>query len=378
MDGVLQAHNLQQHLAGEAALRGVSFSLLPGEFAVLLCPEGAGKTALLRILAGFSKPSFGRVHLKGQDITPLPPHRRGLHSLFADTPLLPGRSALQNAAYGLQRQGLPRKERRERALRALALVGLLEAADKKPRHLSPREQVLTALARALAPGPQALLLDDPFARLEAPERRAALQMLAALQEREGIPVLYATPSREEAAAFAHRVLLMLGGRIEQAGAPKEVYLRPASPRAARAMGPVSLLPGVVTARGKGGRLALEVEGLTLPARAPVPAPTMGEDVFLCLRPEQIRLRDTPQGGFFVSGLVKAIRREGDAPLAVVALPTGRELLCAHPGAFDPVPGSRVFLWWDPAQVALVPGEEELFAPGDGGMPLREEAVAWAP
>ena len=355
----LKLNNLQKRFGQAQVLRGVDISLLPGEFLSLVGPSGCGKTVLAYTIAGLSRPSFGRVLVNGCDMTALPPGRRELGAVFFDTPLFPHRSILANVAFGLKFKGISLRERRSRAMHMLALAALEDAADKRPRELSPYQYKMVLLARALVLRPKVLLLDDPFIRLEAGERRQVLAFLKALQQQWHFSVLYLTRHMEEAMAVSHRLGLMLNGRIEQAGTPEDIYHHPESIDAARLMGPMNLLSCVVAARRPGGHLAVDMDGLTLPAQAFGPPPAIGEDMLLCLRPEQVRLFDAPRPDSLLSGIFTGIRQESGRRFLCVALPTGRELLCDDPEFAHPVPGSRVFLWWDVAKAALISGEAEM-------------------
>ena len=365
----MKLNNIQKRFGQAHALRGVDFSLPLGEFLSLVGPSGCGKTTLSQIIAGLCRPSFGRVLLNGRDVTDLPPSRRGLRAILGDTPLFPHRSVLFNVAYGLRLQGLKRREWRGRAMHMLALADMEDAAGLKPRHLSPYQYKMAILARALVLRPQVLLLDDPFAGLPEGERRRVLAFLKALQQQWRFSILYLTRDREEAMAVSHRMALMVSGRIEQLGTPEEIYHHPESVAAARTMGPTNLLPGVVAARRPDGLLAIDMDGLTLPAQALGPPPSIGEDILLCLRPEQVRLFDAPRPDSLLSGLFTGFRQESGQRLMAVALPGGREILCDDPQAEHFSPGVRVFVWWDIAKAALLSGEESLLAsappPGSG-------------
>jgi ABC-type Fe3+/spermidine/putrescine transport system ATPase subunit len=360
----LKLNNIQKQFGRAAMLRGMDFSLLSGEFLSLVGPSGCGKTVLARIIAGLSMPTFGRILLDGVDVTDMTPFKREIRAVFGDTPLFPHLSVLANVAYGLKLQGLRRKERRGRAMHMLALADLEDAANKKPRQLANYQYKMAVLVRALALRPRVLVLDDPFSGLMEGDRRRILAFLKALQQQWHFSVLYLTRDREEAMAVSHRMALMLSGRIEQAGTPEEIYHHPESVDAAQVMGLTNLLPGVVAARRPGGMIAFDMDGLTLPAQAVGPPPSIGEDILLCLRPEQVRLFDTPRPDSLLSGLFTEFRQESGRRLMVVSLPTGREVLCDDPQAEHFSPGTRVFLWWDTAKAALLSEEEQLPAPDE--------------
>ncbi len=371
---LLKTNNLQKREEGLETLRGIDLALMHGEFLALLAMQDAkAKTALVRVLSGLDRPDFGRVLLGGRDITDVPPQRREVNAVFATTPLFPHRSIYQNVAYGLSRHQVSRKERRERVKAILEDMGLSGLEDKKPLQITPLQQRLAVLCRALALRPQVLLLDDPFSGLDDFDRKEALSSLKSIQKLWHLPMLYVTSDREEAMASTGRVALMVDGRIEQVGTPRELYARPVSVCAARMTGTINLLPCVVAARRPGGLVALDMEGLTLSARVFGPPPNMGEEVFVCLRPEMVRLSPDPGQGSLMSGVFTGLREKDSKKWASVTLPTGLDLLCAAPEE-ELSPGSRVFLWWDESQAPLVSGEEESLTPAAFPAPGKEASL----
>lgn len=354
---LLKIHNLQKTTAGAQLLQGANLTINTGEFISLLGPEGSGKTVLITILAGFSKPSFGRIIQDGKDITTLPPSRREACAIFSDTPLFPYRTVLSNIAFGLKSQGITRAERLGRARHMLALSDLAGIEKKHPKRLTHYQYKMSVLLRALVLRPPLLLLDDPFAKLEDTDRRQILAFIKALQQQWHFSVLYATNRRAEAISVSHRLALMSEGRIEQVGTPEEIYHQPETITAAQSMGTVNLLSCIVTARREDGLVALDMDGLTLSAQSYGPPPSIGEDVFLCLRPEQIQLSAHPHSDSLISGILKDSHLDGTRHLSAVLLPTGQELLCDDAIAEGYAPGTRVFITWDTAKTALLPKEQ---------------------
>jgi spermidine/putrescine transport system ATP-binding protein len=259
------------------ALKAVSLSIAAGEYVALLGPSGCGKTTLLSVLGGFVEPSKGRVLIGGRDVTRVPPAKRPTTTVFQDYALFPHMTLLDNVGFGLRMAGVGRAERRLRAEAMLAMVGLVEAAGKRPHELSGGQRQRVALARALAVEPDVLLLDEPLGALDLKLRRAMQDELKAIQRQVGTTFVHVTHDQEEAMAIADRIVVMNAGRIEDEGAPARVYQRPRTLFAADFMGEMNHVPAKSTAAG------LETPFGLLPLAATRPGPAV-----LCLRPEAIR------------------------------------------------------------------------------------------
>jgi thiamine transport system ATP-binding protein len=221
---------------GTRIVDDVSLEIATGERLALLGPSGAGKSTLLRVVAGLARPTSGRVLADGRDLTSVPAHRRGIGLVFQDAALFPHRTVAENVAFGPKVAGLARAEQEARVAEALALVGLSQTGARDVSTLSGGEAQRIALARALAPRPQTLLLDEPLGALDGPLRQRLQDDLRALFERLGLTVVHVTHDVGEAFALGDRVAILRGGRVAQVAAPDELWARPADDWVARFLG----------------------------------------------------------------------------------------------------------------------------------------------
>jgi putative spermidine/putrescine transport system ATP-binding protein len=213
---------------GVVAVHDLDLDIAEGEFVTLLGPSGSGKTTVLRLIAGFEQPTAGRVVLRGRDVTAAPPFDRDVHTVFQDYALFPHLSVLRNVEYPLRIAKVPAAQRRERALTALAMVRLEGLADRAPTALSGGQRQRVALARALVDRPAVLLLDEPLGALDLKLREQMQIELKEIQRDSGITFVFVTHDQDEALTLADRIVVFSEGRVEQAGAPHEVYEQPVS------------------------------------------------------------------------------------------------------------------------------------------------------
>jgi putative spermidine/putrescine transport system ATP-binding protein len=210
------------------AVERVDLDIRPDEFFTLLGPSGSGKTTCLRMVAGFERPDRGRIELAGRDVTNVPPFERDVNTVFQDYALFPHMSVGENVGYGLRIKRVDRAERRTRVGEALALVQLAGYEDRRPGQLSGGQRQRVALARALVNRPSVLLLDEPLGALDLKLRQQMQQELRTLQQEVGITFVYVTHDQEEALTMSDRLAVMNEGRLEQVGAPADVYEHPAN------------------------------------------------------------------------------------------------------------------------------------------------------
>ena len=210
------------------AVDRVDLEIRSDEFFTMLGPSGSGKTTCLRIIAGFERPDEGSVELGGRDVTDLPPHERDVNTVFQDYALFPHMSVGQNVAYGLKVKKVASDERQRRVAEALGMVRLGGYEDRRPGQLSGGQRQRVALARALVNRPRVLLLDEPLGALDLKLRQQMQNELRTLQQEVGITFVYVTHDQEEALTMSDRLAVFNDGRIEQIGAPADVYEHPAN------------------------------------------------------------------------------------------------------------------------------------------------------
>lgn len=214
----------------------VDLSLRSDEILVLAGPSGCGKTTALQMIAGLLKPDSGSVGIDGADVGTLPAWRRGIGVVFQDLGLFPHLDVEGNVAYGPAVAGIARKDRRKLVERSLSSVHLDGYERRRVDTLSGGERQRVAIARSLAAGPKALLMDEPFSSLDAPLRRELRSEFRELRKREGFPCLFVTHDRDEAAALADRIAVMRDGKIVELGSPRNLFLEPRSAFVANFLG----------------------------------------------------------------------------------------------------------------------------------------------
>ena len=223
------------------AVDGVTLDIAAGEFFSLLGPSGCGKTTSLRMIAGFELPDSGRVHVAGRDITDLPVHKRDMGMVFQSYALFPHRTVAENVAFGLRMREVPKPDIERRVKAALAQVALTGLEERKPGQLSGGQQQRVALARALVVEPRVLLCDEPLGALDRKLRQQMQFELKELQKRLGVTLVFVTHDQEEALAMSDRIAVMNHGRVEQVGAPTEIYERPRTRFVADFIGEINIL-----------------------------------------------------------------------------------------------------------------------------------------
>ncbi|MEO6823048.1 MAG: ABC transporter ATP-binding protein [Candidatus Nanopelagicales bacterium] len=247
------------------AVAGIDLDIRDGEFLTFLGPSGSGKTTVLRMIAGFERPTSGTILLDGADVTRVPPFDRDVNTVFQDYALFPHMDVAANVEYGLRVKGVGKSERKRRSLEALEGVRLADYASRSPAQLSGGQRQRVALARALVNRPKVLLLDEPLGALDLKLREQMQVELKVMQRQVGITFVFVTHDQEEALTMSDRIAVFHDGRIEQVGSPAQIYERPEG----------EFVAGFV---GTSNLLAAEA------ARA-----ILGKDGVWSVRPEKIRL-----------------------------------------------------------------------------------------
>ncbi|WMS43604.1 ABC transporter ATP-binding protein [Acuticoccus sp. MNP-M23] len=308
------------------AVDGLSLDIFPREFFALLGPSGCGKTTLMRLLAGFEAPSAGDVRLDGQSLVGVPPHKRPINMMFQSYALFPHLSVWDNIAFGLRRDGLPKKEIASRVDEMLTLVQLTAQGRRKPDQLSGGQRQRVALARSLAKRPRVLLLDEPLAALDKKLRGETQFELMNLQEDIGITFLIVTHDQEEAMVLADRIAIMRDGKIEQVAPPGDIYESPASRYVADFVGDVNLIEGTVIAAGPDGVTLDTGESAAAISLPPHERAQSGMAGCAAVRPEKMTMRRedeiAPDAPNRLAGEVYDIAYMGDYTLYRVRTASG--------------------------------------------------------
>ena len=322
----LELIGLQKRFDRTVAVNNVNLSVEKGEFISLLGPSGCGKTTTLRMIAGLEIPEAGRIILEGRDITDLPTNRRGAGMVFQSYALFPNMTVHGNIAFGLEVARRSRSEIDEAVKRMLKLVQLEEIEHRYPHQLSGGQQQRIALARALAPEPTILLLDEPLSALDAMVRVNLRGEIRRIQSEFAITTVYVTHDQEEALSISDRVAVMRDGDIEQVGTPEEIYRNPKTRFLAAFIGTANQFIGQAL-----DSQAVRYANYTL--RLPVPAALVGKSVVVLVRPENIRVfregDPLPDGHNAIAGDIQTITFMGSMTRLSVNV-DGERVVCDVP------------------------------------------------
>jgi spermidine/putrescine transport system ATP-binding protein len=322
--GQVQLVDLVKEFGEVRAVDGIGLDIPGGEFFSLLGPSGCGKTTTLRLIAGFERPTEGRILLDGVDMAETPPHKRHVNTVFQSYALFPFLTVEENVAFGLRFQKVSKGETRRRVGESLELVRLGGFGKRRPGQLSGGQQQRVALARALVLNPAVLLLDEPLGSLDAKLRKALQIELKALQEEVGITFIYVTHDQEEALTMSDRIAVMSNGRVEQVGPPHAVYEEPESTYVADFLGVSNLMTANAEGKDEGGASRIRMGDFTILA-AVGDMDARGE-VRVVIRPERVRLEEQGRAGDNrVPGMVERLVYLGPSTQIIVRLAPGETI-----------------------------------------------------
>jgi len=290
MTSKISIEQLKKNYNDTTAVNGIDINVSKGEFFSLVGPSGCGKTTTLRMIAGLTDPTSGKIKINGDEITNLPPNKRDIGIVFQDYALFPHKTVEENLGFGLKMQDVGKKERQEQVNKFLQLVGLEGFGDRNPQELSGGQQQRIALARALITKPKLLLLDEPLSNLDLKLKKDMRFELKKIQTELGVTTIYVTHDQDEALSMSDRVGIMKDGEIAQVGKPTEIYKSPRNTFVADFLGESNILTGSIESingdrnkfilNGKNGKTSFNVNNLN-------GADINGEEVNISFRPENI-------------------------------------------------------------------------------------------
>ena len=340
---------------GAAVLRALTLSIAPGEIMAIIGPSGSGKTTALRAVAGFVRPSAGRVLIGKTDVTTLPPRARDIGVVVQNYALFPHMRVDANVAFGLHARNEKKDVIAARVAECLQMVGMAGYAARYPRQLSGGQQQRIAIARALAIRPRVLLLDEPLSALDAQIRLSMLGELSRLHRAlPHLTILYVTHDQTEALTLADRIAILRDGALVAEGPSQMLYREPPNRFAAEFLGRANLLQVRVAAQHPPGNLvSVHLAELTLHAVAPRSAVPPGPGL-LCLRPHAISLAPQPGSTNAIPATVTGVQWQGELH-AIEAEAFGQPLrLVCTPLRDPPLPGDPVTLHFNPDDATLLP------------------------
>jgi ABC-type sugar transport system ATPase subunit len=338
-DAMIDLRDVRKRFGAVDVVHGIDLQIAQGEFVVFVGPSGCGKSTLLRMIAGLEDVSDGEIWIGGEDVTDLDPSRRGIAMVFQSYALYPHMTVAENLAFGLKLARMPAPEREMRVMRAAKMLQIEGLLDRLPRALSGGQRQRVAIGRAITRDPRLFLFDEPLSNLDAALRVATRVEIARLHESlPGTTMIYVTHDQTEAMTLADRIVVLKAGRIEQVGAPMELYERPANLFVAGFIGSPAM--NIVAGRvgDAPGRVKLE-GGAVVETLAATGAP--GTEVRLGVRPEDLGAV-APEAGM-IAGTVEIVERLGEVTL--VHLDTGATgtVIAKLPGDMAPRRGERLGL-----------------------------------
>ncbi|MFE7181655.1 ABC transporter ATP-binding protein [Streptomyces erythrochromogenes] len=375
--GDVRLSGISKHYGTFTAVHPLDLTVPQGSFFALLGASGCGKTTTLRMIAGLEEPSTGTVHLGDREVTDLPPYKRPVNTVFQSYALFPHLSIFENIAFGLRRRGI--KSVKKQVDEMLELVQLGQFAQRKPHQLSGGQQQRVAVARALINHPKVLLLDEPLGALDLKLRRQMQLELKRIQTEVGITFVHVTHDQEEAMTMADTVAVMNGGRVEQLGAPADLYENPRTTFVANFLGTSNLIEASVESAGSDVVVSASGATLRLPAARCSTTPRAGGKLLVGVRPEKVSLVPAEEenaiatGRNRITGRIAASSFIGVSTQFVIDSPVCPELeVYVQNVERDSrlVPGAEVVLHWNPEHTFGLDADMDI----DAGIETVEESA----
>ncbi len=358
---VIGLRGLSKTFGDFTAVHNVDFGIRAGEFFSMLGPSGCGKTTILKMIAGFERPTTGKVLLDGIDVSSVPPHKRNINTVFQQYALFPHMSVADNIAFGLRAKKRPESEIKTRVAEMLDVVRLGEFAGRRPAQLSGGQQQRVALARALVNMPSALLLDEPLAALDLKLREAMQIELKRIQAEVGITFVFVTHDQGEALTMSDRIAVINEGHVEQIANPEEIYNNPSSLFVAGFIGSANLLPGTVVGRD-GDTFVVELKSGVRVAAEAGRSHDQGSHVSVMLRPERLHpVASQPADGCGLRGTVTDVIFHGAWLRVALRLADGTEVVAEADADSDLPslrPGNEHWVAWSQSAPFLLAGWPE--------------------
>jgi 2-aminoethylphosphonate transport system ATP-binding protein len=346
--------NVSVAYGGLTVLDSLTLTVNPGEIVALIGPSGSGKTTALRSVAGFVRPSQGRITIGERDVTHLPPYDRNIGMVVQNYALFPHMRVEENVAFGLLARGVAKDIIRQRVPEALAMVGMSSYLKRYPRELSGGQQQRVAIARAIATRPQVLLLDEPLSALDAQIRRSMVDELAKLhRDLPSLTVLYVTHDQSEALTLANHIGIMRDGRLRAFGDAQSLFRYPPNRFSAEFLGRANLLPVTGLKAMGGDRSQVGFGDTVISARNHHGLPE-GSDCLLCVRPHDFKLTPAHDSCNALTGIVQSVQWQGDVHNVTLDIGGHALRMTSMPMSEPPAMGTSLRIYFDPVEVTLVP------------------------
>lgn len=362
-DAIIRIENISKQFKANdyKTVDNISLDILRGESFSLLGPSGCGKTTLMRIIAGFETPDSGRVFIDGVDMTDTPPYKRPVNMMFQSYALFPHMNIWQNVAFGLEQEKLPRKEIEIRVNEALEMVGMSKFSHRKPWQISGGQQQRVALARSIVKRPKVLLLDEPLGALDRQTSEKTQVELTNIQKILGISFLVVTHDQDEAMSMSDRMAVMKDGKLQQIGAPREIYDYPNSRFVANFVGSINVFHGYISDNSKKNRLIINSDQISSPILVnSYEQLNIGTEVWVAVRPEEMGIFSEPEDDSHnhAEGEIVDVAFFGSQIVYHVALPSNKIIHVSVPTsarAKNPLLdyGNKAYISWDKTDGVLL-------------------------